>query len=252
MSGLYHPPPDASSPFRERLLHPRWAALEAALGRPVPGVLRDLTDHQRASPGANRSPPAWPSSSAGPASIITNPPNDSMITLDALGAWEDRLLRELGRPRGSLEDRDSELTRSGLYAEYAAVFGGYADLARDAMEPAERLEALKRAVFLTWYEGAQPAPLTGLAELPELAVRRTLELLEERCRQGMLDPELEWMLPWYHAVAEHSLLRLPGLRYLETRLGALDPAAWRAAGRPDRLEGRGAMGRYWASLRRAV
>ena len=42
MSGLYHPPPDASSPFHERLLHPRWADIEAALGRPVPGVLREL------------------------------------------------------------------------------------------------------------------------------------------------------------------------------------------------------------------
>lgn len=42
MSGLYHPPPDASSPFRDRLLHPRWEAIESALGRPVPGVLREL------------------------------------------------------------------------------------------------------------------------------------------------------------------------------------------------------------------
>jgi hypothetical protein len=175
-----------------------------------------------------------------------------MISLAALGAWEDRLLRELGRGRGSLEDRDSELTRSGLYAEYAALFGGYVEVARDAADPTERLEALKRAVFLAWYEGAEPAPLSGLAELPELAVRRTLELLEERCRHGELDQELEWMLPWYHAVAEYSLLRLPGLRYLEARLRVLDPGAWEAARRPDRLAGRGAMGRYWASLRRAA
>lgn len=42
MSGLYHPPPEASSPFRDRLLRPRWDALEAALGRPAPGVLREL------------------------------------------------------------------------------------------------------------------------------------------------------------------------------------------------------------------
>jgi hypothetical protein len=42
MSGLYHPPPDASSPFRQRLLNPRWDAIEAALGRPVPGVLREI------------------------------------------------------------------------------------------------------------------------------------------------------------------------------------------------------------------
>lgn len=174
------------------------------------------------------------------------------MTLAALGAWEDRLLRQLGRCRGSLEDRDGELTRSGLYAEYAALFGGYVDLAQAAPQPEERLEALKRAVFLTWYEGAEPAPLSGLAELPELAVRRTLELLEERCRRSEMDYELGWMLPWYHAVAEHSLLRLPGLRCLEREIGALDPAAWESARRPDAFLGRGAMGRYWFSLRRAA
>lgn len=175
-----------------------------------------------------------------------------MMTLAALGAWEERLLRQLARSRGSLEDRDGELTRSGLYADYAALFGGYVDLAEAAPEPGERLEALKRAVFLAWYEGAEPAPLSGLAELPELAVRRTLELLEERCRRREVDPEFAWMLPWYHVVAERSLLRLPGLRCLETQLRTLDPDAWETARRPEALHGRGAMGRYWSSLRRAA
>ncbi|HEU4525875.1 MAG TPA: SMI1/KNR4 family protein [Gemmatimonadales bacterium] len=42
MSGFYEPPPIAGSPFRTRLFHPQWSIIEAALGRPVPGVLRDL------------------------------------------------------------------------------------------------------------------------------------------------------------------------------------------------------------------
>ncbi len=175
-----------------------------------------------------------------------------MMSLAALGAWEDRLLHQLGRSQGSIEDRDGELARSGLYADYTAIFGEYVDLAEAAAEPADRLEALKRAVFLTWYEGAEPAPLSGLAELPELAVRRTLELLEARCRRQEMDQELAWMLPWYHVVAEHSLLRLPGLRCLEAQLRLLDPEAWHSARRPDTLHGRGAMGRYWSSLRRAA
>ena len=44
MSGRYHPPPDAASPFRDRLLHPRWEAIESGLGRPVPGLLREIYD----------------------------------------------------------------------------------------------------------------------------------------------------------------------------------------------------------------
>jgi hypothetical protein len=42
MSGFYEPPPNAGSHFRARLFHPKWAIIEAALGRPVPGVLREL------------------------------------------------------------------------------------------------------------------------------------------------------------------------------------------------------------------
>ena len=42
MSGFYEPPPVAWSHFRDRLFHPKWDIIETALGRPVPGVLRDL------------------------------------------------------------------------------------------------------------------------------------------------------------------------------------------------------------------
>jgi hypothetical protein len=175
-----------------------------------------------------------------------------MMTLAALGAWEERLLHLLGRSHGSLAERDGELARSGVYAEYAALFGEYVDIAEAAADHADRFEALKRAVFLAWHEGAEAAPLSGLAELPELSVRRVLELLEERCRRGEIDHELAWMLPWYHVVAKHSLLRLPGLRALEAQLRVLDPEAWLTARRPETLHGRGAMGRYWSTLRRAA
>jgi SMI1/KNR4 family protein SUKH-1 len=42
MSGFYEPPPVAWSHFRDRLFNPKWDIIETALGRPVPGVLRDL------------------------------------------------------------------------------------------------------------------------------------------------------------------------------------------------------------------
>lgn len=42
MSGFYEPPHGAGSHFRDRLLHPKWAVIEAALGREVPRVLREL------------------------------------------------------------------------------------------------------------------------------------------------------------------------------------------------------------------
>jgi hypothetical protein len=42
MSGFYEPPPASTSPFHDRLYRPQWATIEQALGRPVPGILREL------------------------------------------------------------------------------------------------------------------------------------------------------------------------------------------------------------------
>jgi hypothetical protein len=42
VSGFYEPPPGTTSPFRKRLLQPQWEPVAAALGRPVPGILREL------------------------------------------------------------------------------------------------------------------------------------------------------------------------------------------------------------------
>jgi len=45
MSGFYEPPPTFSSPFRARLLSPRWELVSSHLGRSVPHVLQTLYDH---------------------------------------------------------------------------------------------------------------------------------------------------------------------------------------------------------------
>jgi hypothetical protein len=42
MSGFYEPPPSFGSPFRARLLNPKWDVIAAQLGRPVPPVLQAL------------------------------------------------------------------------------------------------------------------------------------------------------------------------------------------------------------------
>lgn len=46
MSGFYEPPPAFTSPFRDRLLHPRWELLAERLGRPAPEILRELYSRQ--------------------------------------------------------------------------------------------------------------------------------------------------------------------------------------------------------------
>jgi hypothetical protein len=85
----------------------------------------------------------WPDSSAGPASTSTagRIPADLACRPRGLGSP----LRELP-PARLAGSRDSELTRSGLYAS-TPLAGGYVELARDAADPPNGSEALKRAVF---------------------------------------------------------------------------------------------------------
>ena len=171
-----------------------------------------------------------------------------MITLDDLASWETRVAVIVAQTTGDPEERDRALERSGLYAEYPAILSGYLALLD---EERSGLEALKRAVFLVWYSAMEPPMLSGIAELPDSAVRGTLEALDRACREGTIDDEMRWMLRWYHLVGDFALLRTPGLPAVEAVVESGDPHAWEAASLGDgRMAGRGLLGRYWSSLAR--
>jgi hypothetical protein len=171
-----------------------------------------------------------------------------MITLRDLAGWESRVAMIVAQTRGDPEERDRALERSGLYAEYPAILSGYLALLED---DASRLEALKRAVFLVWYSAIEPPMLSGIAELPESAVRATLEALERACREGSVDDEMRWMVAWYHEVGDYALLRTPGLPAVEALVARANPSEWEEADRGEaRMADRGLLGRYWSSLTR--
>jgi hypothetical protein len=180
-----------------------------------------------------------------------------MITLRELAAWEERLAREVERAaadaRGDADVADRMLEQGGTYAEYAAVFSSYVEWAELADDPAAALEALKRATALLWLAGVLPAPATGLAELPAQSVRAVRQRLEALARRGELDAELEWMLPWYHALADFALIGPEPLPYLEALMTDADAQAWRrlAAEHVARFTAqpgeRGLLGRWWAA-----
>lgn len=169
-----------------------------------------------------------------------------MITLRDLAGWESRVAMIVAQASGDPEERDRALERSGLYAEYPAILSGYLALLED---DESRLEALKRAVFLVWYSAVEAPMLSGIAELPDSAVRATLEALERACREGSIDDEARWMLSWYHQAGDYALLRTPGLPAVEALVAEGDPMAWEAVVTDEgTMAERGLMGRYWSSL----
>ena len=156
------------------------------------------------------------------------------------------MLASIAGAFGTLEERDAQIERSGFYREYPAVLRAYHALFAD---PTSRLEAIKRALFIVWYGGVEPACFSAIRDLPERAVRATLAELETEVRRGGGDDELRWMLAWYVDVGPWLFELYGGAPVLGDFLGDAPADAWRAAAPGlERLVNRGQMGQYWRSL----
>lgn len=172
-----------------------------------------------------------------------------MLTLGALSGWEAAIQASIAGASGTLEERDRQIARAGLYGEYPALLGSYSELAARADDPAAALEALKRAVFLAWYSMVEPAPLTGIPVLAERLVREVFEQLASVLRTGAGDEELRWMLAWYASVFDYPFEYYAVAPHVERFVAGEDARAWTAhRGERGRFAARGLLGSYWSSL----
>ncbi|MEO5817061.1 MAG: hypothetical protein ABIT20_17465 [Gemmatimonadaceae bacterium] len=169
-----------------------------------------------------------------------------MLSLRSIAGWEDAVLASIAGAGGTIEERDRQIERSGVYGEYPAIVRAYEELFADVEQATE---AIKRAVFLVW-QGAMELPAnTGIAPLPDGTMREVIQALNVRARRAEIDGEQQWMLAWYHA-ASPDLLELYGATpALLVIAEDVDAAAWRDAGiTGDGMALRGQMGRYWSKL----
>ncbi|MDB4916516.1 MAG: hypothetical protein JWM95_4160 [Gemmatimonadetes bacterium] len=169
-----------------------------------------------------------------------------MLSLSSIAGWETAVLASVQGARGSLEERDRQIERSGMYGEYPAIVRAYQELLADAESAGE---ALKRAVFLIW-RGAIDLPVrTAIAPLPDGTMREIVDALNVRARRGAVDDEQRWMLAWYHSRSP-DLFELYGATPALTELMTSCAAdAWRQAKiLPPPMAMRGQMGQYWAEL----
>jgi hypothetical protein len=174
---------------------------------------------------------------------------EQMLSLTALAGWEAAVLGSIRGASGDIDERDAQITRSGIYAEYPAIFAGYLELVLDADDVVIASEALKRAVFIAWY-GFQALPtVSAIAELPESAIRRLMNALDDTIAVGDDDEELRVMLAWYVGEFGYVFEHFGPVRGLDAFIGGVAPADVRAlAGDGARWAGRGQMGEYWAAL----
>lgn len=162
------------------------------------------------------------------------------MTLADLAKLERSLLGEL--PQGGfLDERLPVIQRLGLFERWNQVFLEYVRLLED---PDLGQEALKRALFLTWYPWVEPPALTGISDLDAPSQRRVLEEVDRILRDGKADAELRYMLRAY------GQLQLPFDLHQDLR--ALCAVAFAPGELPapcplGPMKGRGAMGDYWTS-----
>ena len=169
-----------------------------------------------------------------------------MLSLASLAGWEDAVLASIAGTSGTVEERDQQIERSGMYGEYPAIVRAYAEHFND---PETSGEAIKRATFLVWRGAMESPAVTGIAPLPDGTVREVIDALDTRVRRGQQDDELAWMLAWYHAQGPF-LLELYGATPALVQLAeSCDANAWRHAGiTRERMAQRGQMGRYWLAM----
>lgn len=108
--------------------------------------------------------------------------------LSELAEREEFLLAELRSP----EPLAIALRHGGIGRAYADVHRGYVQLAETG-----DLEALKRAIFLQWFQVAEPAFLSGIGDLDADAMTCALALVDKLCSSNLVDEEFQWMLVHY-------------------------------------------------------
>jgi len=173
-----------------------------------------------------------------------------MLSLTALAGWEMAVLGSIRGAVGGIAERDAQITRSGIYAEYPAIFAGYLELVLDADDNAIVAEALKRAVFIAWYGFMALPTVSAIAELPESSIRKLMTALDDRIAAGDADVELRVMLAWYVGEFGYVFEHFGPVRGLDAQVaGVAAPEVAALAADASRWRGRGQMGEYWAALR---
>ncbi len=168
-----------------------------------------------------------------------------MMNLELLNLAEKKLLSQVGNVTGLMEEKFLQLEENRTFAEYSKIYESYIDLIESETEG---LEALKRSLFLLWYEQAESSCFTGISGLSKTSSRKVLSELESRTKTKTLDLELQWMLPFYNLIAEWMFEQHNDLPNLQRFLATADCELYLRKLKAENFLERGQMGNYWISI----
>jgi hypothetical protein len=169
---------------------------------------------------------------------------DRCMDLADITAMEEEWLTRRSSIQGTIERRVTLYARLAIFDAWQEIFQKYVTLAKLG-----DLEALKRAVFLLWYQYSVPLWVSGLLGLDGQGSREVLQILDRMAKEDKLDLELQWMLPHYYRLADYYLEVWEGLDLAELKKAS--QKNWDLRDRCIRQSSfahRGLFGEYWASL----
>lgn len=147
-----------------------------------------------------------------------------------------------------MEEKHAQLQDWGIFDEYRDIHRFYAAL---IIDPKSGLEALKRALFLGWYDLSEPACFTGIFNLSAEVNRYVLAAVEDKTRRGWPRPGDGMDAPLLllnHRFFFDAQRDLPLLQAFFTEA---DTTLWqRVEHSAADFRGRGQMGDYWLSVLR--
>ncbi len=163
------------------------------------------------------------------------------MNLEELAKCELELYKKVCSLEGSMEEKDDQLKKLGIYNEYTTIHREYAKQSKD------NIEALKRGLFLIWYSMVEPSCFIGIKELDPEAERKIIDSVDSRIKRGNTDYELDWMLDYYSGW-DFVFERFNNYRDLQGRLKDELKTELPTSIDREEMEKRGQMGLYWNSL----
>jgi hypothetical protein len=170
------------------------------------------------------------------------------LSLEALASWESAVIAAIRGATGTPDERDAQITRSGMYGEYPAIIAAYVELLFHSENAATRLEALKRAVFLVWNSYNVPSVDSGISELSESVVRELMRGLDRYLADDHGDDELRNMLAWYRDTFGYPFEYFGPVRSLDRFIRDVTSDEARRSLASCSFSGRGQLGAYWSAV----
>jgi len=173
------------------------------------------------------------------------------MTLNSLSKKELEILQYVDSLEGSIEQLGKQLSDRKIFNQYRDIHKSYSTLFHQQTDENNKLETLKRLIFLNWYSLVEPSCYTGIEELDVQVIFESYAILNDYIKQNKLDTEFKWMLSYYSrwdfTILNFSRNKLDSLTNFVENVNTTVLHTPKNKLPKGSMDNRGQMGIYWIS-----